>query len=93
MRIGEEVLTVRPRRRGGDTPNSEERGTDAGSCRWPNDVMGALAKGTVRVSGTVLVEMHNVDSGPEEQQKCDEGNEQNTGQGIRRPYSVAQSHS
>ncbi len=58
MRIGEEVFAVEPGRRWGDTSNNEENRPDAGSFRWPNDVMCVLTKRAIRVSGAVRVEMH-----------------------------------
>ena len=92
MRIGEEVLPVRPRQARRDTPKNEENGTSTGSCRWSDNVMCALAKGTIGMSGTVRVEMHKLDGGTKNEQKCEEGYEQKAGQRIRRPYSVGQHH-
>ena len=92
MRIGEEVFAVVARKRWGDPLNREENGPDAGNRRWPNDVICALAECAVRVSGTVRVEMHELDGGAKNEQKREEGYEQNARQRTRRPYSVAQDH-
>lgn len=85
MRIGEEVCAVQPRRRWCDTPNNEENRPDAWSSRRPNEVIRVLAKGAIGVSRTVRVEMHKVDGGAQNEQKCEQEHEQNTSQGIRRP--------
>ncbi len=83
MRVGEEVFAVRTSRRRGDTANDDEDGPDGGSRRRPNDIMRVLTKRTIRVSGTVRVEMHALDGGAKKKQKGDKGDEQDTSQGIR----------
>jgi hypothetical protein len=55
-------------------------------------MMCVLAKRTIRVPGTVRVEVHQLDGGAEDDQKCEKGNEHNASQGTRRPYFVAQRH-
>ena len=92
MRIGEAVFAVHPRRERGNTLDNEENGPDGGSRRRPNDVMCVLAKRAVRVPGTVRVEVHQLDGGAKDEQKCEKGNEQNASQGTRRPYSVTERH-
>jgi hypothetical protein len=54
--------------------------------------MRVLAKRAIRVSGTVRVEMHKLDGGAEEEQNREKRDEQNTSQGTRCPYFVAQRH-
>jgi hypothetical protein len=81
MRVGEEVFAVRASRRRRDTPNDDEDGPDTGSSRWPNDIMCVLTERAIRVSGTVRVEMHEMDGGAEEQQKGEKGDEQDTSRG------------
>lgn len=92
MRIGENVFAVQPGRRWGVPSNNEENGPDGGSRRRPNDIMCVLTERAIRVSGTVCVEMQNLDSSAENQQEGEEGNEHNPDHGIRCPYSAAQSH-
>ena len=82
MRIGEYVFTVQSGRWWGYTPRSDNNRPEAGSCGRPDDVMCVLAKSAIRVSSTVRVKMHELDSASEDEQKCDEGNEQNTRQRI-----------
>jgi hypothetical protein len=57
MRIGEEVLAVLPRRRSGDSPYDEKRRSDAGSDRWPNEVMCASAKCAILMRCTVQMKV------------------------------------
>jgi hypothetical protein len=76
----------------GNTLDNEENGPDGGSRRRPNDIMCVLAKCTIRVSGTVRVEMQKLDGRTEDEKKREKGNEQNASQGTRRPYFVAQRH-
>lgn len=85
MRIGEEVFAIHPSRKWSNTPNRAKNRPHARNCRWPNYVMGALAKSAIRVSGAVRVKMHKLDGGPEDEQECEEGDEHNTGHWIRRP--------
>ena len=92
MRVGEEMFAINPCRRWGDTPDNKKNRPDAGYCRWPNDVMSVLTKSAIRVSGSVRVKMHQLDGGTENEQECEEGGEQNTSRGTRRPYSLAQDH-
>jgi hypothetical protein len=54
--------------------------------------MCVLAQRAIRVPGTVRVEVHQLDGGAEDEQKCEKGNEQNASEGTRRPYFVAQRH-
>jgi len=54
--------------------------------------MCVLAKRAIRMPGTIRVEMHQLDGGAEDEQKCEKGNEQNASQGTRRPYFAAQRH-
>ena len=81
MRIGEEVFAVYPRRKWRNTLDNEENGPEGRSRRRPNDVMRVLAKRAVRVPGTVLVEVHHLDGGAEDEQNCEERNEQNANLG------------
>jgi hypothetical protein len=60
------------------TPSKDKNRPEAGGCGRPNDVMCVLAKSAIRVSSTVRVEMHELDSASEGEQKCEEGGEQNT---------------
>jgi hypothetical protein len=54
--------------------------------------MCVLAQRAIRVPGTVRVEVHQLDGGAEDEQKCEKGNEQNASQRPQRPYFVAQRH-
>jgi len=54
--------------------------------------MCALAERAIRVPGTVRVEVHQLDGGAEDEQKCEKGNKQNASQGTRRPHFVARRH-
>lgn len=54
--------------------------------------MSVLAKSAIRVSRAVWVEMQKLNGRSEDEQECEEGDEQNTGRGIRRPHSLAQDH-
>jgi hypothetical protein len=83
MRVGEEVFAVRTSRRRDDTLNVEEYRLDGGSRRRPNDIMRVLTKRAIRVSGTVRVEMHEVDGGAKKNQKGEKSDEQDTSSGIR----------
>jgi len=57
MRVGEEMFAVRASRTWGDTLNDNEDGSDARSCRWPNNIMCILTKHAIRMPRTVRVEM------------------------------------
>jgi hypothetical protein len=78
MRIGEYVFAVQSGRWWRYTPSSDENRPEARKCGRPNDVMCVLAKSAIRVSSTVRVKMHELDSASEDEQKCKEGDEQNT---------------
>jgi hypothetical protein len=82
MRIGEYVFAVQSGRWWRYTPSNDENRPEAGSCGRPNDVMCILAKSAIRVSSTVRVKVRELDSGSEDEQKCEEENEQNPRQRI-----------
>jgi len=92
MRIGEEVFAIQPRRRWGNTLDSEGNGPNDGSRGRPNDIMCALTKRAIRMPGTVRVEVRQLGGGAEDKQECEKGNEQNASQGTRSSYFVAQRH-
>ncbi len=92
MRVGKEVLATRPGRRRNHMASCEQDGADAGSCRWPDDDMGALAKRAIRVSRSVRVKVRKLDSSTKNQQEGEDCNEQNTTEGIRRPNFVIARH-
>ena len=74
MRIGEEVFAVYPRRRWGNTLDNEENGPEGRSRGRPTDIMCVLTKRAIRMPGTFRVEVHQLDGGPEDEQKCKNGN-------------------
>jgi hypothetical protein len=54
--------------------------------------MSVLAKSAICVSSTIRVKVHQLDGSSEDEQECEEGDEENPRQRIRRPDSVAQNH-
>ena len=88
----EDVLPVLPLIGNCNTGEDNEDLLNAGSGRWLGDTMSALAKRAIRMSGTVGMNVSKLRRASDEEEDCEEGNEQNAGWGILRPYFADPSH-
>ncbi len=70
MRIGEYVFAVQACRWWDYTLGNDKNRPQAGSCGRPNDIMNVLAQRAIRMSRTVRMEVHQLDSGSEDEQEC-----------------------